>query len=151
MTSMKPRQQIIVTGSLLLIAAVVLLAPVPASRAVPAERTVRIEASSFDFDPGTVRVNRGDRVTIELVAEDVVHGLYIDGYDLAVSADPGQTARLSFVADRPGAFRFRCSVACGPLHPFMVGKLKVGHNWFLWRAVGLAFVAALVGVVMKWD
>jgi heme/copper-type cytochrome/quinol oxidase subunit 2 len=112
---------------------------------------VRIEASSFDFEPGTVRVNRGDRVTIELVAEDVVHGLHIDGYDLAITADPGQTARLSFIADRSGAFRFRCSVACGALHPFMVGKLKVGHNWLLWRAVSLAFVAALAGVVLKWD
>ncbi|NNJ48587.1 MAG: hypothetical protein HKP18_12240 [Acidimicrobiia bacterium] len=148
---MEYRRRIIEIGSLALITGVVLLVPLPSSHAAPAERTVRIEASSFDFEPGTVRVNRGDRVTIELVAEDVVHGLHIDGYDLAITADPGQTARLSFIADRSGAFRFRCSVACGALHPFMVGKLKVGHNWLLWRAVSLAFVAALAGVVLKWD
>ncbi len=145
------RRGTVATGSLVLVSAAVLLAPVPSRDGDGTERTVRIEASSFAFEPGTVRVNHGDRVTIELVAEDVVHGLHIDGYDLSVTADPGQTARLSFVADRPGAFRFRCSVACGSLHPFMVGKLKVGDNWLLWRAVGLVFVAALAGMVMRWD
>jgi len=59
----------------------------------------------------------GDHVTIDLVSTDVVHGLYLDGYDLNVTADPGQTATLSFVADRSGSFRFRCSVTCGALHP----------------------------------
>ena len=148
---MKSRRRIAATASLILVGTGLLLAPVPLSRPEPAERTIRIEASSFAFDPGTVRVNEGDRVTVELVAQDVVHGLYIDGYDLSVTADPGQTARLSFVADRPGSFRFRCSVACGALHPFMVGKLKVGRNWLLWRAVGLVFVGALAGVVLKWE
>jgi len=148
---MKSRRRIAATVSLIMVGTGLLLAPVPLSRPEPAARTIRIEASSFAFDPGTVRVNEGDRVTLELVARDVVHGLYIDGYDLSVTADPGQTARLSFVADRPGSFRFRCSVACGALHPFMVGKLKVGRNWLLWRAVGLVLVGALAGVVLKWE
>lgn len=148
---MKSRRRIAATVSLILVGTGLLLAPVPLSRLEPAERTIRIEASRFAFNPGTVRVNEGDRVTVELVAQDVVHGLYIDGYDLSVTADPGQTARLSFVADRPGSFRFRCSVTCGALHPFMVGKLKVGRNWLLWRAVGLVVVGALVGVVLRWE
>jgi hypothetical protein len=37
------------------------------------------------------------------------------------------------------------------LHPFMVGKLKVGRNWLLCRAVGLVVVGALVGVVLRWE
>lgn len=144
-------RRIAIVASLALLAGVVLAAPPPPTGAEPVDRTIRVEANSFAFNPGTVRVNPGDRVTLELVAEDVVHGLHIDGYDLAVTADPGQTARLTFVADRSGAFRFRCSVACGSLHPFMVGKLKVGPNWLLWRAVGLVFVAALAGMVLRWD
>jgi heme/copper-type cytochrome/quinol oxidase subunit 2 len=51
-----------------------------------------------------VDVNRGDEVTIELVATDVVHGLYLDGYELEMRAEPGQTVRLTFVADRAGTF-----------------------------------------------
>lgn len=127
---------------------VILVAPVPSHGPDPVERTLRIEASSFSYAPATVKVNPGDRVAIELVATDVVHGLYIDGYDLSLTADPGQTARLSFVADKPGSFRFRCSVTCGPLHPFMVGKLMVGWNRLLWRAAALTVLVAVGGLLL---
>ena len=130
-----------------LAALVIVFAPVPSRAFAPTERNYRILASSFAYTPSVISANPGDRVTIELVATDVVHGLHIDGYDLSLSADPGQTARLSFVADRPGSFRFRCSVTCGPLHPFMIGKLNVGPNVLLWRAVGLAVLVALAGTV----
>lgn len=116
----------------------ILLFPVPNPGVVPVDRHFRVEASQYAFTPGTLAVNPGDRVTIDVVATDVVHGLYVDGYDLSVTADPGQTARLTFVADRPGSFRFRCSVACGDMHPFMIGRLKVGPNWLLLRAIGLS-------------
>jgi heme/copper-type cytochrome/quinol oxidase subunit 2 len=110
------------------------------------ERVVRIEASQYKFSPGVVDVRRGDRVTIELVATDVVHGLYLDGYGLQMSADPGQTERLTFVADRPGTFRFRCSVTCGAMHPFMIGQLRVGNNLLLLAGVGLALAAVVAGL-----
>ncbi len=131
--------------AVLLLAGLILFLSVPSS-ASPADRTVRVLATSFQYTPAIVRVEPGDRVTLELVSTDVVHGLYIDGYDLRVSADPGQTARMSFVADRSGTFRIRCSVTCGPLHPFMIGKLVVGTNWLVWRAAGLAILAAAAGL-----
>jgi nitrous-oxide reductase len=120
--------------------------PFPIASAAPTDRHVRIEASSFQYTPEAITVNPGDHVTIDLAATDVVHGLYIDGYELNVTADPGQTASLSFVADRSGTFRFRCSVTCGALHPFMIGKLNVGSNELLWRGLGFAMLAAVAGV-----
>lgn len=124
----------------------------PVTAATPAQhsvdRTVRIEAAQYRFDPGLVRVSRGDRVTIELVATDVVHGLYLDGYGLQMTADPGQTARLTFVADRSGSFRFRCSISCGAMHPFMIGKLQVGSNGLLWAGLVLATLAAAAGLAL---
>ena len=48
------------------------------------------EARSFEYAPPTIQVNQGDRLTIELSSTDVVHGLYIDGYDLDVVADWGK-------------------------------------------------------------
>jgi heme/copper-type cytochrome/quinol oxidase subunit 2 len=124
----------------------ILFAPLPVVPAVPIPRHIRVEASSFDFNPGVVKVNPGDQVTMELVSTDVVHGLHLEGYDLQVSAEPGQTATLSFTAGRTGTFRFRCSVTCGPLHPFMIGKLKVGNNNLFWRGLAIAALAALVGL-----
>lgn len=124
---------------------VTLLIPIPAAATTPSERTFRIEASRFEYSPAVLAVNPGDRVTIELTATDVVHGLSIDGYNLATTADPGQTERLTFVADRQGSFRFRCTVTCGNLHPFMIGKLQVGQNTLLWRAVALSGLALVGG------
>ncbi len=119
------------------------LAPAPLPAAPPADRTFRIEARSFEYTPPTLAVNPGDRVTLELVSTDAAHGLYLDGYNLNVTAVPGQTARLTFTADKTGSFRFRCSVTCGPLHPFMIGKLQVGSNTWLGRAIALTVLTAV--------
>lgn len=127
-------------------AALVLVWPWPVLANTPADRVIRVEGRRFEYAPGTVAVNTGDRVTLELVAADVVHGLHLDGYNLTLTAEPGQTARLTFVADQPGMFRFRCSTTCGPLHPFMIGQLTVGTNDFFWRAAGLIGLAALAAV-----
>ena len=112
----------------------VILVPLPASAARPTQRTFHIDASRFQYAPAILKVNPGDKVTIELVSMDVVHGLAMDGYDLQTTADPGQTSRITFVADREGVFRFYCTVTCGNMHPFMTGKLEVGQNLLLWRA-----------------
>jgi heme/copper-type cytochrome/quinol oxidase subunit 2 len=112
----------------------------------PVERTIRIKASSFEYAPATIRVYRGDTVTLEIEATDVVHGVAIDGYDLRMDAEPGQIARLTFIADRSGVFRFRCPVTCGALHPFMMGKLYVGASPLYWGAMLAAVLAVVVGM-----
>ena len=115
----------------------------PSTAVFTAERFFHVDAGNFTYSPAVLYANPGDRVTIELASTDVVHGLYVDGYDLNVIADPGQPATLSFIADRPGTFRLRCSVTCGALHPFMTGKIQVGPNLLFWRGIGLALLAFL--------
>lgn len=133
-----------------LAALAVALAPFPSPEpARPTTRLVRIEASQFSYSPATVTVNRGDTVTIQLVSTDVVHGLYVDGYGVSVEADPGQTKTLTFVADRPGSFRFRCNVTCGAMHPFMIGKLNVGQDTTLIRAIGLLLLGAVGTMLVR--
>jgi heme/copper-type cytochrome/quinol oxidase subunit 2 len=134
-------------GLTLLLIILVLVAPIPWPSAPAQERHIDLTARRFEYDPGTVRVNRGDTVIIKLQADDVVHGLYIDGYDVSTQAEPGQPGELKFVADRTGAFHIRCSVPCGNLHPFMIGKLIVGPNLTWLRAV-LASLIALAGALV---
>lgn len=117
---------------------VVAFAPLPALPVAPQERTFQIEAQQFAYSPSEMHVNPGDTVTIQLLSTDVVHGLYIDGYGVSVEADPGQTTTITFVADKPGSFRFRCNITCGAIHPFMIGKFSVGSNDWLYRSIGLA-------------
>jgi len=127
---------------------VVAFAPLPVQPIAPQERTFRIEAGQFAYSPSDLKVNPGDTVAIQLVSTDVVHGLYLDGYDISVEADPGQTKTLTFIANKPGSFRFRCNVTCGAMHPFMTGKITVGSNNWLVRSTGLAALAVL-GVMIS--
>ena len=129
---------------------VVAFAPLPVQPIAPQERTFRLDARQFAYSPSELKVNIGDTVTIQLVSTDAVHGLYVDGYDVSVEADPGQTQTLTFVADKPGSFRFRCNVTCGAMHPFMIGKLTVGTNEWLFRSIALSTIAVLgVTVLVK--
>jgi len=122
---------------------VVAFVPLPVQSTTPQERNFRIEARQFAYSPSELNVNPGDTVTIQLVSTDVAHGLYIDGYDISIEADPGQSATLTFTANKPGSFRMRCNVTCGAMHPFMIGKLIVGGNQWLYRSIGFAVLSVI--------
>jgi len=124
----------------------VLVVPWPGVILSAGEREVRILARQYAYAPGVLRVSQGDRVTLVLEAEDVTHGLHLDGYAVDLVAVPGRASRATFVADRPGKFRLRCSKVCGTLHPFMLGELIVTPNSPFWRAIGITVLAA-VGTV----
>jgi len=141
------RNQIISLSIVLVAALLVVFVPLTV-QAQPVERGIRIEAGNYAFTPSVFHANPGDRITVELVSKDVVHGLSIDGYpDFNLQADTGKTARVTFIADRAGTCKIRCSVPCGNLHPFMTGKISIGPNFLLYRAIGLALLALVFGIV----
>jgi len=129
-----------------LIALLVLVVPVPTS-AAPQTHYIDLNSSQYAFTPNRIRVNQGDRVVINLTASDVVHGFYLDGYGIEQRVEPGISQQIEFVAGQRGKFRFRCSVACGPIHPFMIGELVVGPNIPFWRAAALLLVGFLGATV----
>jgi heme/copper-type cytochrome/quinol oxidase subunit 2 len=124
---------------LALLGAIVLLVPWPWGP-LPATRHFTLKSSQFQFEPGILRVNRGDRVVLTLTASDVVHGLYLDHYGVQLRTEPGRSSSVSFVAAKSGKFRFRCSVSCGTLHPFMIGELLVAPNAAWGRTVALVLI-----------
>lgn len=133
---------------MLALAGAILFTPAPAGWLPPVQRHFRIEASTSQFSPAVLHVNPGDQVTIDLVATDVVHGLSVDGYDVSLTADPGQTSTTTFIASKSGVFHIRCSIPCGALHPFISGRLVVGPNWTLLRAAFLAILVVLSGLFL---
>ena len=114
------------------------------------ERVIDIRARSFGFTPERIRVNRGDRVTLILNSEDVTHGLYLDGHDVNLISQPGVSQRATFTAERTGVFRFRCSVSCGTLHPFMIGEIEIAPNSLYLRSALLTIVATFGTVALLW-
>ena len=116
----------------------------------PVERRIALEAVQFAFNPGRLTVNQGDRVVIDLSASDVVHGFYLDGYGLERRVVPGIAQHITFTADQPGKFRYRCAVSCGPLHPFMIGELVVTPNSPFWRAAGFVLLGLAAILTYLW-
>jgi plastocyanin len=118
------------------------------------ERSLIITAQKYGYDPPVLRVNHGDRVRIRLVAKDVTHGFYLEGYDLDAKVRPEnptfwlrhpsggekyqEVEEIEFVANRTGKFRYRCSTTCGYMHPFMQGELIVSPNYLYSTSVGLS-------------
>lgn len=112
----------------------------------PRERVIDLVGRRFQWDPGVIEVNRGDRVVLRVRAEDVTHGLYIDGYGIREEIFPGQVKEITFTADRPGRFMFRCAVTCGTFHPYMTGWLRVKPNTHF--AAGVTGVGLLVAAAL---
>lgn len=129
---------------LVLASLLIIFVPWPiSSQKAPASRSITIEASQFAYSPGEIHLNPGDIATIHLISADVIHSLYLDDYHLSLTAAPGYSDSLTFTASKPGVFRFRCSVPCGAMHPFMIGKLIVGANSWLYRSIALALLAVV--------
>lgn len=132
--------------------------------AAPVDREITVRAKKYEYDPAVIRVNRGDTVRLSFVADDVVHGFYLEGYDLRAAIVPQRpevelrgpsveggrewTEEAVFTADREGKFRYRCSMTCGFLHPFMLGELIVGPNRLLRTGVGTVLGMLLGGFVL---
>lgn len=151
-------QRIRWTLIILCFVALVLL-PLPAlGQALSANaRDIIVHARAFEYTPNIIHVQPGERVRLTLIADDVTHGLAIDGYDVKLEAHPkhedNPTATAEFVADKVGHFRFRCTTVCGALHPFMIGELVVEPNTagaiFSVMPMGIGLFGLLFLVVKK--
>ncbi|MDW7771967.1 MAG: hypothetical protein SCH71_03660 [Desulfobulbaceae bacterium] len=123
-----------------------------------------ILASQYAYAPHRLVVNQGDEVHLRLASVDVAHGFFMEGQDLDAVVFPGRLLfnvrdpsgktsyipreEVSFTADRFGKFRYRCSLTCGPLHPFMQGELIVRPNYPLWGGLGGAAGILLAGLFL---
>jgi polyferredoxin/plastocyanin len=134
----------------------------------PVERAVEIVAQQWGYEPHRLRVQTGDTLRIRLVARDVVHGFFLEGHDVEAEVRPGalgfrtrhpssehdfsQVEEIVVTAGRPGKYRYRCSVTCGTLHPFMQGELVVGPNLPFRAGLGATFgvTAGVLGLLLAW-
>ncbi len=132
------------------------------SQPKPIERSITIEAQKYGYTPAVIRVNKGDRIALRLKAKDVTHGFFLEGYDLDAKARPempsfwvrrpstGEDYRtvneIRFVANREGKFRYRCSVTCGTMHPFMQGELIVEPNRLFPASILLSMSVTLLSL-----
>jgi heme/copper-type cytochrome/quinol oxidase subunit 2 len=139
----------VIAVPVLALIAIVMVVPIP-TLSEPQTHHFTIDSQQYEYDPGRIEVNQDDRVIIDITASDVVHGFYLDGYGIHERVEPGISKRIEFIADKPGKFRYRCSVSCGPMHPFMIGELVVGPNTTLYRAVASMLIGIAGTLLYLW-
>ncbi len=97
-------------------------------RAIQEGSNLKVYSEGLDV----LEVNKGDRILFRVISRDATHGFYIDGYttsDQKIFVLPGRVLEVGPITfDREGKFKLRCSVTCGPLHPFMVMDIVVRPN-----------------------
>jgi cytochrome c oxidase subunit 2 len=101
------------------------VAQVAKDAAMPGIHEIQVTLKKYEFDPGTLRVKRGERVRLILAAADHDHGFKLDEFDVDQKVQRGTAATVEFVADKAGTFQFRCSSVCGLGHRGMKGTLVV--------------------------
>ena len=81
------------------------------------------------FTPDQIKVKQGDEVILHITnierARDATHGFAIDGYNVNLSLEPGESNLVKFKADKPGVYPFYCTEFCSALHLEMAGYLFV--------------------------
>ncbi len=132
----------------------------------PQRRDFNILAHKYAYDPSIIKVNQGDEVHIKFSSRDVTHGFYMEGYDIDAIAEAGKSGiqlrhpsqawafapadEIVFTADKRGKFRYRCSMTCGYMHPFMMGVMLVEPNSLFGQALGLMTGLLLAGFILVW-
>lgn len=75
--------------------------------------------------PGRIAVPQGAHVELVVSTADVEHGFNVPGLDINEPVQPGKPASVRFLAETPGVYPMRCSIACGKGHDQMTGEIVI--------------------------
>ncbi|HEV2261953.1 MAG TPA: cytochrome c oxidase subunit II [Candidatus Rubrimentiphilum sp.] len=82
-------------------------------------------AEVFAFEPPTLTVPAGKKITFYVTSPDVVHGFFIPKTDINMMAVPGWVNAQSHTFTQPGTYLLICHEYCGIGHQNMFAKIVV--------------------------
>ena len=100
-------------------------AAVGASVFAQSPRVIKVVARKWVFLPSDIALKKGEPVTFELTAPEVVMGFNAPDFKVRTDIIPGQVAKVTFTPDKAGSFTFLCDIFCGDGHETMHGTLIV--------------------------
>jgi cytochrome c oxidase subunit 2 len=86
---------------------------------------IEIHAKRYAFVPAEITLKKGQTVRLELVSDDVIHSLVIDGLHLRVRMPAGQKVEATVTPEQTGDFKGKCGVFCGSGHGKMLLTVHV--------------------------
>jgi len=96
-----------------------------AGAGMQAVHEIQVTLRKYEFNPGSLRVKKGERVKLVMTAADHDHGFKLDDFNINQKIPKETTVVVEFTADKAGTFQFRCSNVCGIGHRGMKGTLVV--------------------------
>jgi len=91
----------------------------------PGRYEAHVVSKMWTFKPDLLKVPKGSVVDFYLTSSDVVHGFYIDGTDVNLTAIPNAVNYAQARFDKPGKYQVICHEFCGSGHHDMVGFIEV--------------------------
>jgi cytochrome c oxidase subunit II len=91
----------------------------------PGRYEAHVVSKMWSFKPSPLKVPKGSVVDFYLTSQDVVHGFYIDGTDVNLTAIPNAVNYAQVQFKKAGRFQVICHEYCGLGHHDMVGEVQV--------------------------
>ena len=80
--------------------------PEVARSATPKEKVIGITTKRFEFNPSVITIKKGEPVTLEFTALDVVMGFKLPDFGVRTDVIPGKTTRLRLTPEKTAAVGF---------------------------------------------
>ena len=111
---------------LALMAATVVVVGLAATATGSTSRKITLTAKKFEWIPPTITVEVGESIELILESEDVKHGFSCRDLGIkSVKFKKGEPVTVTFSADKPGTYEFKCAHFCGTGHRRMKGEIIV--------------------------
>ncbi|MFP5226353.1 MAG: cupredoxin domain-containing protein [Acidobacteriota bacterium] len=91
----------------------------------PPDTVRQIVMKKWEILPNRLEIPQGARVELVVSSTDIEHGLAVPGLGINEPVQPEHPAVIRFLAQTPGTYPMRCSIACGRGHDQMTGEIVI--------------------------
>jgi len=91
----------------------------------PGRYEAHVVSKMWVFKASPLKVPKGAVVDFYLTSADIVHGFYIDGTDVNLTAIPNAVTYTQARFTKPGKYPILCHEYCGSGHHEMYGQIEV--------------------------
>lgn len=109
----------LIYASALIAAITIILLPTTSGYAGEETPVITIHAKRYEFVPSEIIITAGKPVKLIFIADDVAHGIAIDGLLPGRAINPGEPEVVTITPSTTGDFSGECSLYCGAGHERM--------------------------------
>lgn len=95
----------------------------------PPDTVITVLMKKWAIVPDRIQVPRGAKVELIVSSADVEHGFNVPALAINEPIQPHRApVRIRFLAQTPGTYLMRCSIACGKGHDKMTGVIVITNS-----------------------